>query len=378
MRRQTIVTLDFPPLQDGGIARWMDELARGLVEVGAPTTVLTRGRKPPALAHDATHPAPVTRLPGHGWVRRAPLYLRLYAPFLGALRGAVVHAATWAMAAPLAPTVRRRGGHLVVYVHGLELVEGPDAPRRATLAAADLVVANSRHVAALAVQAGAEAARVHVVAPAIDPARVTPDGPDLRARWGVGERPVILTLGRLVERKGQDTVIAALPALVRARPDLVYVIAGQGPDRARLEAHARALGVEAHVRFVGFVAEAELAAAYRSADLYVMVARASAHDLEGFGITYLEANAAGRAVVAGRSGGVEDAVADGETGVLVEPTSIDETAAAIGALLADPARRAALGAQGRARVEQALSRAVMARRVLDLVAPLDGAARGHG
>jgi glycosyltransferase involved in cell wall biosynthesis len=200
VRRQTIVTLDFPPLQDGGIARWMDELARGFVEVGAPTTVLTRGRKPPAFAHDATYPAPVTRLPGHGWVRRAPLYLRLYAPFLGALRGAVVHAATWATAAPLAPTVRRRGGHLVVYVHGLELVEGPDAPRRATLQAADRVVANSRHVAALAIEAGAAADRVHVVAPAIDPARVTPDGPDLRARWGVGARPLVLTLGRLVER----------------------------------------------------------------------------------------------------------------------------------------------------------------------------------
>ncbi len=371
LRGHTVLTLDFPPLQDGGIARWMDELARGLVAEHHPTSVLTRGNKPIARAHDAQHPAQVVRLPGHGWVRRHRAYLRLYAPFLGRhLDDRVVHAATYGVAAPLLGAIRRRRARLVVYVHGLELVEAHDDRERAVVAdvlsAADVVVANSGRVRELAIGAGAPAAKVHVVAPAIDPGRITPEGPDLRDRWGVGDRPVILTLGRLIPRKGQDVVLRALPAIRARVPGATYVIAGRGPDRERLEALVRELGLGEAVVFAGFVAEGELGAAYRSADVYAMIARETEDDVEGFGITYLEAGAAGRAVVGGRSGGVDDAVVDGATGLLVPPTDVAQVADALARILEDRRLREGLAARGRARVEGELSRGPMTRRLVAL------------
>jgi phosphatidylinositol alpha-1,6-mannosyltransferase len=173
-----------------------------------------------------------------------------------------------------------------------------------------------------------------------------------------------LSLGRLVARKGQDTVLRALPELLRQVPNLVYVIAGKGSDQARLEALAGELGVAPHVRFVGFVPEADLAAAYRSADVYAMIAREADDDLEGFGMTYLEANSAARPVVGGRSGGTEDAIVDGATGILVDPVDPQAAGQALLSLLADPARGRAIGAAGRRRVESEMSRHAMVKALL--------------
>ncbi|MCC7384082.1 MAG: glycosyltransferase family 4 protein [Deltaproteobacteria bacterium] len=348
----------------------MDELARGLVEEGRQVTVLTRGRKRSVRAHDRVYPAQIVRLPGHGWVRRHRRYLGLYAPFLGRhLTGRVLHAATYSVARPLLRAIAQRGARLVLYVHGLEIQAAARAPdERAeldrVLETDPLVVANSRRVAEMISALGAR--QVEVVAPAIDPARITPEGTDLRERWGVADRPVILTLGRLIERKGQDVVLRALPEIRRAIPGAVYVIAGRGPDRARLEALVKELHLEDAVRFAGFVDEPDLAAAYRTADVYTMIARETEEDVEGFGITYLEAAAAGRATLGGRSGGVEDAIVDGVTGRLVPPEDPGAVAAALIDLLRDPAARRALGAAGRARVLGELGRAAMARRILAL------------
>jgi len=368
----TLVTIDFPPKQDGGIARWMDELARGLVVSGRPTTVITRSTGPLVRAHDDLHPATIVRLRGHGWVRQHRTYLGMYAPFLGThLEGRVVHAATYGVAAPLISAIKKRKSQLVVYVHGLELLEAGDdrATLRKVLRAADRVIANSARVAEMAILAGASEERTHAVAPAIDPRRITPGGSDLRAQWGVEGVPVVLTLARLVERKGQDRVMEALPTIRQMAPGAVYVVAGQGPDRERLEALRASLGLpEDAVRFVGFVEEKDVAAAYRTCDVYAMLARETATDVEGFGITYLEANAAGKTVVAGRSGGVEDAVLDGITGVVVDPEDVIAIGHAIGQLLVDPERRETLGNRGRLRVEAEMSRAAMVKRILDLTA----------
>lgn len=346
----------------------MDELARGLAEAAVPTSVLTRGRKPAALAYDAAYPVPIVRLYGHGWVQRHRLYLRAYGPFLGrALAGGVLHGATYSMLAPLLSRARRLGATTVCYVHGLELLRAAGEELRVlagTLSGADLVVANSARVARLAEERGARPEALLVLAPAIDPARISPLGPDLRVRWEVGDRPLILSLGRLVARKGQDTVLRALPELLRQVPRLVYVIAGKGSDQARLEALAAELGVAAHVRFVGFVPEADLAAAYRSADVYAMIAREADDDVEGFGMTYLEANSAARPVVGGRSGGTEDAIVDGATGILVDPVDPQAAAKALLALLADPARGRAIGEAGRRRVESEMSRQAMVKTLL--------------
>ena len=137
------------------------------------------------------------------------------------------------------------------------------------------------------------------------------------------ELSIVLTLSRLVSRKGHDLVIRALPEILRAVPRALYVIAGppNPPYEERLRSLARDLGVSDALLFLGYVASDEMADLYSAADVYVMTSRTQSGDdnFEGFGITYLEANACGVPVVGADSGGVADAIADGETGYLVPP-----------------------------------------------------------
>jgi phosphatidyl-myo-inositol dimannoside synthase len=154
-----------------------------------------------------------------------------------------------------------------------------------------------------------------------------------------------------VPHKGIDTVIAALPML----PEVRYAVAGDGPDRPRLEQLADQLGVRDRVRFLGNVPEVQLPGLYRAATLYAGLSREANGQVEGFGLSLVEAQASGIPVIASTSGGIPDAVLDGRTGVLIPPD--DPTAAAVTliGLLSDPGRLAAMGRSGRARVEQYLN-----------------------
>ena len=156
----------------------------------------------------------------------------------------------------------------------------------------------------------------------------------LAHRLGVAGRPVILTFGRMSadERyKGFDEVIEAMAGLVKRVPGLVYVAAGDGSDRARLEAKAKALGVGELVKFSGRVSEAEKADLYRLADAYVMPSSG-----EGFGFVVLEALACGIPVVASKADGTREAVRDGELGLLVDPQDSSALQAAILEALSRP------------------------------------------
>jgi glycosyltransferase involved in cell wall biosynthesis len=144
-----------------------------------------------------------------------------------------------------------------------------------------------------------------------------PRDPGLEARYGLAGKRVIMTFGRLVSQeraKGMDEVMAVMPALLRRHPDLAYLIAGDGPDRPRLEALARRLGIERQVVLAGRIDEAEKAAHYRLADVYAMPSRG-----EGFGIVLLEAMASGVPAIGSASDGGRDALRDGALGTLVDP-----------------------------------------------------------
>lgn len=158
----------------------------------------------------------------------------------------------------------------------------------------------------------------------------------------------LLTVARLVPRKGHDVVLRALALVLARMPDVQYRIAGDGPERARLERQAADLGVAHAVRFLGVVAN--VVECYQACDVFIMISREEEREVEGFGIASIEASACAKPVIAGRSGGVADAVIDGVTGLLVAPDDVDGVAAAILELLADPARCAQLGRQGRQRV----------------------------
>jgi len=177
------------------------------------------------------------------------------------------------------------------------------------------------------------------------------DAREVKARYGLGGGPWLLTVARLEWHKGIDTVIKALPTVRAAYPGTRYAVAGVGDRGPQLEQLARDLGLGEAVRFLGAVPDADLPALYNAADLYVGVSRR--HDLlaEGFGISLVEASACGLAVLGGRSGGVPDAVRDGETGILVDPDDPQAVAAGINGLLGDAARRQRLGAAGRRAVE---------------------------
>jgi len=174
-----------------------------------------------------------------------------------------------------------------------------------------------------------------------------------RASLGLDQARVILTVGRLTPRKGIDTVIRALPSVIERVPNAVYMVVGEGEDRERLEALARETGVEDHVLFEGSVPFSQLPSTYNLCDVFVTPSRSAPPSVEGFGIVFLEANACGKPVIGARSGGIPDAIVDGETGLLVEPDDEPGLAEALVSLLSNPERCRALGEAGRARVEQA-------------------------
>ena len=199
--------------------------------------------------------------------------------------------------------------------------------------------------------------RLRIVHLGTDPDRFRPgiDATALRERFAFpdGGGRWLLTVARLESHKGVDTVIAALPAIVARAPDVRYAVAGSGPERERLERLADRAGVADRVKFLGEVREADLPALYNVASVYVGASRrAERIGVEGFGISLIEASACGLPVVAGNSGGVPDAVRDGETGFLVPPEDSAAVSEAVCRLLGDPALARRIGAAGREAVER--------------------------
>jgi phosphatidylinositol alpha-1,6-mannosyltransferase len=245
----------------------------------------------------------------------------------------------------------------VVYAHGNEILDAMDSewqtPRQALLQA-DRVLACSQFTLDLVKKVGVDPERAVIVHPGCDANRFRPIQPNETLREKILERRcrdrVILTVG-LESLKGHDMVIRALPRLLRTLPDVTYIIAGSG-SQERLDHLARELGVRNRVIFTGLVSADDLPALYALCDLFVMPSRQdlAQHSVEGFGLVYLEANACGRPVIGGRSGGVRDAVVDGVTGLLVDPHDPEDIANAIGLLLTNPELARQLGEQGRSRV----------------------------
>jgi len=187
-----------------------------------------------------------------------------------------------------------------------------------------------------------------------DPEQFSPERNtgELRARLGIGASPMMLTVARLVPHKGQDTAIQALGLLRDEFPDLHYVIVGKGADELRLRSLSTALGVAERVHLVGHLDDASLADAYASASVYVGLSRLdNSVNVEGFGISFVEAAASGVPSVGGNSGGVRSAVRDGETGFVVDPSDATAAAAAVRMLIGQADLRSRMGAAGRSAVE---------------------------
>src|SRR5438105_2351080 len=265
-------------------------------------------------------------------------------------------------------TNRKLGIPYLVYVNGGDLLrERRKAERssmkrmsaRSILGNASGIVATSKWVAQLAADVMTEVGveklpRIAALDLGTDPIHFNPsrDTGALRRRWGIGDGPIILTVARLVPHKGQDMGIRALATLSRDFPELRYIMVGEGHDELRLRSLAREVGVSHRVGFVGPMRDDELPETYATSTVYLGASRVDKEiNVEGFGISFLEAGASGIPSVAGDSGGVRSAVRDGETGIVVPPTDADSITEAIRSLLLNPERRKQMGRAARYAVE---------------------------
>jgi len=194
------------------------------------------------------------------------------------------------------------------------------------------------------------ATRMVKIAPGIDTDHFSPvDASQLRSELGLTEKKVIVSVGRLVHRKGQDVLIEAMPAIFKEVPEAHILMIGEGPYRSYLENRVKALGLQERVTFIGRLQYADLPRYICAGDLFVMPSRSrlAGLEVEGLGIVYLEASACGLPVIAGISGGAPDAVLEGETGLVVDGRRKTDVAAAVVELLLDSDRSKAMGIRGR-------------------------------
>jgi phosphatidyl-myo-inositol dimannoside synthase len=260
----------------------------------------------------------------------------------------------------------------VVYAHGNEVLDAIGSrweKPKLCLHQASRVLVISRFTAQLLERAGVDVNKVEILHPGCDTARFRPlsQTAELRRRilgdkWG---NRVILTVGNLVPRKGHDIVIKVLRRLLMRIPQLLYVVVGDGPYRAALEKLALELGVGEQVLFMGRVPDEILPDMYAISDVFAMPSRedVAACDLEGFGLVFLEASACAKPIVAGRSGGIADAVVHGVTGLLVDPADPDDVASALEHLLCNQALAARMGEEGRSRVLRQYNRSQFAAQL---------------
>ncbi|MGI5337451.1 glycosyltransferase family 4 protein [Streptomyces sp. CA-181903] len=380
MHKTLIVTNDFPP-RPGGIQAFLHNMALRLdpadIVVYASTWKRSREGVEATARFDAEQPFRVVRdrttmlLPTPRVTRRAA----------GLLREHGCSSVWFGAAAPLglmAPALRAAGARRIVATsHGHEAgwAQLPAARQllRRIGEGTDTITylgeyTRSRIASALTREA---ASRMVQLPPGVDEKTFHPGsgGDAVRARLGLTDRPVVVCVSRLVPRKGQDTLIRALPAVLARVPDAVLLIVGGGPYADDLRKLAEETGVAASVRFTGPVEWDELPAHYGAGDVFAMPCRTrrGGLDVEGLGIVYLEASATGLPVVAGDSGGAPDAVLEGETGFVVRGESAAETADRVATLLLDPELRARMGARGRAWVEERWRWDLLAERLQELL-----------
>jgi phosphatidyl-myo-inositol dimannoside synthase len=359
MARTLLVTNDFPP-RPGGIQSYLQALSNQLppedLVVYAP-----RWRGDSHEKFDAAQKYQVVRhpttlmLPTPAVIRRASALLREHdcdTVWFGAA----------APLAAMAPMLRRAGAErILASTHGHEvgwsMLPGSRQVLRSIGEHTDVVTYVSKYTRGRFASAFGPRAALEHLPPGVDPTEFRPDPAareELRARYGLGERPTVLCLSRLVPRKGQDMLIVAMSEIRERVDGAVLVIAGGGPYETRLRALAEALGVQDSVVFTGRVPSGELAAHHTIADVFAMPCRTrgAGLDVEGLGIVFLEASATGVPVVAGDSGGAPETVREGETGIVVHGRSVSQISDAIVELLTDRDKAAAMGVAGRAWVER--------------------------
>jgi phosphatidylinositol alpha-1,6-mannosyltransferase len=364
MTTHLLLTSNFPPQYDG-IASWMSQLA---IHYGGDAMLVSVGREPGDEESDTRQTVRLDRMPIArerlrnfpgmvAWSKRAATLARTHGvsfTWCGNLKPASYVALSLRL---------RMGVPYGIFLHGTELLmlraKGRGFPKRmlarALLGSAAVIVTNSEWTRGKTLEMLEElgiadhAERVYAVPLGADLNRFRPglDSTHVREKYGLKTGRWMLTVARLFEHKGQDNGMRALNILRDSEPELRYAMASSGDYEPQLRALAAQLDLEDRVRFLGHVPDEDLPALYNVPELYLGTSRVAVNHVEGFGISLVEAAASALPVVAGREGGMPEAVVDGVTGLLADPYDPVSIAESIQKILRSPELAARLGTEGR-------------------------------
>ncbi len=335
--------------------------------------MISTGFHPDSSSTDGQFPNPIDRLPTRArrlrtlpgllrWSARATALARssdLEFTWCGNIKPAGYPARWLAARAGIPYGMLVHGGDLLILQHQIAQSAHKRRTTRALLKSASVIVANSRWSANLCraflgmLELDTPPERVRVVPLGTNPEAFRPgiDSKEVRERYGLDSRRWLMTVARLTPHKGIDMGLQVLARLREGYPELGYAVVGSGTELSELESLARRLNISDRVRFLTQVPDRDLPGLYNCAEVYLGLSRQMPRNVEGFGISLVEAGGCGVPVVAGRSGGIPDAVREGETGILVDSENPEQIASAVRGLLDDRDLAQRLGTGGRRAVE---------------------------
>lgn len=359
-KKYLLISTEFPPYDGkaskvGGIGTWMYELAKNMAETGMTITVLASNKTTEDILHDKKQKFKTVRMSRKGWKNFKDLIIawNLLKPCLTDRYDYVLLASIDLATAPLLLS-KIFGFKVASFVHGRDLQKvstNEHKKKGSFLKRINKVIVNSRFMKDVVLSYGIDENKIILHNPGIDTDRFNLcDDPNFVIdKFGLKDKFVLVTIGRVTQLKGQDTVIRSLPKVLNRVPNLNYLVVGDGKYRGELEYLVKELGLTDNVFFTGFIDYFDIVPYFKVADIFIMVSRSVENTEEGFGIVFIEANMCKKPVIAGRSGGMVDAVEDGITGLLVDPVNVNEVADAIVKLATDGELRKHLGEQGHKR-----------------------------
>ena len=368
MTKSLLISEIFPP-KNGGSGRWFWELYHRLPKN---EYIIAAGKTEGDEAFDKTHDLHLQRLnlSSPSWGIKSLTGLKFYFRVFGQIRKLIKrHEITTIHCGRCLP----EGfiGYLfykffnipyICYIHG-EDVEAAATSRELSwmvnkaLTHASKLICNSQNTANLLLNNWQACPNKTVILnPGCDTKRFIPAQPNEKVKESLGwqGKQVVLTVGRLQERKGQDMLIKAIPEIAKSIPNILYAIIGGGEEKTKLENLVNELGIRENVLFMSEVSDEQMIQAYQQCDIFVLPNRTVGQDIEGFGMVLVEAQACAKAVIAGDSSGTAETMIIGETGFIVDCTKSEPIANKLIELLQSPEQCSILGAAGRVHVEKAL------------------------
>jgi len=370
-----LLTNEFPPAT-GGVGTYCFYMARAIHALQYSIAVIAANKTADDLSFDNTQSFPIYRVIECGLTPiRHAARLKSLIKYTLTHRPSLLWAADWRTGIVVSSVSAMFHLPYAVTVHGTDVLIASNAAMNRKVATkvfhrAPIVLSNSNYTKKLLINFGVPEHKVVAIPLGVEPKewRIDPSQSErIISRHNLTHKRIVLSLCRLTPRKGIDVVIKSLPTVLSSVPDVMLVIAGRGEDERRLRRHVDDLDLVSCVIFVGFVSEAEKASYYHACDVYAMLSRQEGDFVEGFGLSLLEAAACGKPVVAGRHGGVQEAVTDGVTGLLVDPNDPRAVAEAIVKLLTDKKLAEQLGGNGRHIVETEANWDRVARQTIDVL-----------